>query len=84
MATVVIPESDAQTFKSLQNGESVEAQAIVTESGEKDFRKGDAVTVSFVGSVTQATIVSDPTVINDDYERGKKTLSLVLESQMPK
>jgi hypothetical protein len=83
MDTVIIPESDAGSFKKLQNGDSIQARTIVTETQEKNFQKGKVVTVNFAGSETQAKIVSDPIVINEEKREGKKTLSLILESQKP-
>lgn len=84
MATVTIPESEAHTFKSLQNGASVQARTIVTQPEEKHFQKGNIVTVTFVGKETQAIIVSDPIVVNEEKQEGKKTLSLILEPHVKK
>jgi hypothetical protein len=83
MDTVIIPESDAGSFKKLQNGDSIQTRTIVTETQEKNFQKGKLVTVNFGGSETQARIVSDPIVISEEKREGKKTLSLILESQKP-
>jgi hypothetical protein len=51
----------------------------VADNEKPEYEKGKTVKVRYGGREASARIVSDPIVIDDRKEKGKQTLSLIVE-----
>jgi hypothetical protein len=79
MGKVMIPESDSINFGEFKEGNSVQVRVVVTDSEAREYEKGKTVKVDHQGQEATGKIVSDPLVINENKQSGKKTLSLIIE-----
>lgn len=79
MGKVMIPESDSINFSEFKEGNSVQVRVVVGESEAREYEKGKPVKVNFKDEEATGKIVSEPLVINENAQSGKKTLSLIIE-----
>ncbi len=79
MVSVKIPSEDKNNVKDFDEGNSVQVRVVVNDDEKKEYEKGSTVKVEYASKEASARIVSDPIVIEDKKEKGKRTLSLILE-----
>jgi hypothetical protein len=79
--SVNISSSDSNTFTDFDEGNSVQVRVKVSEKEQTEYEKGKMVKVAFEGKESRGKIVSDPIVIDDKSDPGKKTLSLIIEKK---
>lgn len=79
MVSVTIPSDDKNNLKDFDEGNSIQVRVIVSDEEKASYEKGKTVKVEYASKEASARIVSDPIVIEDKKEKGKRTLSLILE-----
>jgi hypothetical protein len=79
MGSVNIASDDKTNVKDFDEGNSVTVRVVVAEQEKKDYEKGKTVTVHYGEQQASGKIVSEPIVIDEKKEKGKNTLSLVVE-----
>lgn len=79
MASVTIPNDDKNNLKDFDEGNSIQVRVSVSDDEKAQYEKGKTVKVEYDSKEASARIVSDPIVIDDKKEKGRKTLSLILE-----
>lgn len=79
MGSVNISPDDKTNVKDFDEGNSVQVRVIVSDREKEEYEKGKVVTVHYGDREASGKIVSEPIVIEDKKEKGKKTLSLIVE-----
>jgi hypothetical protein len=79
MASITISKDDQTNVKDFDDGNSIQVRVTIADADKKDYEKGKTVSVQYGEQEASAKIVSDPIVIEDKKEKGKKTLSLIVE-----
>lgn len=79
MGSITISKDDQPNVRDFDEGNSVTVRVTIPDTEKKDYEKGKTVDVQYGAQKASAKIVSDPIVIEDKKEKGKRTLSLVVE-----
>jgi len=79
MKIIDISSRELELVKTFEEGHSVQVRVVVPESEVHEYDKGKTVKVVYEGKEAIGKIVSDPLQVNPESEKGKKTLSLIVE-----
>jgi hypothetical protein len=81
MGTVQISNAEHLAYEDFKEGNSIQVRVTIRPEEEKEYQKGKTVKVVYEKDELTGKIVSDPLVIQEKTEDGKKTLSLIVENQ---
>lgn len=79
MGSITISPEDKTNVTDFDNGNSIQVRVVISDNEKPEYEKGKRIKVAYGGREAAARIVSDPIVIDDKKEKGKKTLSLIVE-----
>lgn len=79
MGSITISPEDKTNVRDFDEGNSVQVRVVIADNERPQYEKGKTVNVQYGDREASARIVSDPIVIDDRKEKGKKTLSLIVE-----
>ena len=79
MGAIEIPKDDQLSTKDFEAGNSIQVRTKVSSQEANEYRKGQHVTIIHDNQKLSGKIVSDPIVIDENKESGRKTLSLIVE-----
>jgi hypothetical protein len=79
MKTVNIAHDEYTIYETFKEGHPVQVRISIAPGEEKDYDKGKLVKVVYDETETEGKIVSQPLEIDSSTEKGKKTISVVVE-----
>ena len=79
MGAIKISNDDKTNVKDFAEGNSIQVRVVISDAEKTEYEKGKTVRVQYGNQEASARIVSDPIVIDEKKEKGKKTLSLIVE-----